>query len=284
MKKEGVIRLFSANAIFEQASSRTLICAHRGVSGGNIPCNTTAAFAGALAQGADMVELDVSKSLDGEFFVFHPGMEHAHLNTDKSIAKMNAADVKQLRFVNQDDTVTQFGVERLDDVLDFLKGKCYINVDKFWTDVPGISQVIRRVGVEEQVVVKSGFDPNALQQLKEQAAGFMYMPIVRERDNATQILVENGIRCIGAEVLFKTESAPVASDEYIEAMHRKGMLLFANAIVYDYQEVLSAGHTDDAAVSGAPETGWGWLLDKGFDIIQTDWCGMLKNYMENRNR
>ena len=30
--------------------------------------------------------------------------------------------------------------------------------------------------------------------------------------------------------------------------------------------------------------GWGWLLDKGFDIIQTDWCGMLKNYIENRNR
>ena len=266
----------------ELAAGRTLICAHRGVSGGNIPCNTTAAFAGALAQGADIVELDVSKSCDGEFFVFHPGMEHAHLNSRNSIAQMNAADVRQLRFVNQDDTETQFGVERLDDVLDFLKGKCYINVDKYWTDVPGISQVIRRVGVEEQVIVKSGFSWEAVEQLRAYAADFMYMPIVRDCDTVTQTLLDSGVRCVGAEVLFKTEDAAVASDAYIDAMHRKGMLLFVNAIVYDYKEVLSAGHTDDAAVAGAPDTGWGWLLDKGFDIIQTDWCGMLKSYMKNR--
>ena len=268
--------------IFEQAKTRTLICAHRGVSGGNVPCNTTAGFAGALAQGADVIELDVAKSRDGEFFVFHPGMEHAHLHSRKPIALMKASEVKRRRFVNQDDTKTQFGVERLDDVLDFLKGKCWINVDKFWTDVAGISQVIRRVGVEEQVIVKSGFSQKALEQLKAYAADFLYMPIVRERDDVTQTLLDSGIRCAGAEVLFKTENAPVASDEYIEAMHRKGLLLFVNAIVYDYKEVLSAGHTDDAAVAGAPETGWGWLLDKKFDIIQTDWCGMLKNYMENR--
>ena len=49
-----------------------------------------------------------------------------------------------------------------------------------------------------------------------------------------------------------------------------------------WPEALLRIYTDDAAVAGAPETGWGWLLDKKFDIIQTDWCGMLKNYMENR--
>lgn len=274
----------AAETIFKQARSRTLICAHRGVSGGNVPCNTTAAFAGALAQGADIIELDVSKSRDGEFFVFHPGMERAHLRSRKSIALMKAAGVKRLRFVNQDNTKTQFGVERLDDVLDFLKGKCYINVDKFWTDVPGISRAIRKAGVEEQVIVKSGFSQKALKQLREYAPDLMYMPIIRERDEVTQTLLDGGVRCVGAEVLFREESAPVASDEYIDAMHRKGLLLFVNAIVYDYKEVLSAGHTDDAAVAGAPENGWGWLLDKGFDIIQTDWCGMLKSYMERRKQ
>ena len=269
--------------IFERAKTRTLLCAHRGVSGGNVPCNTTAAFAGALAQGADIIELDVAKSRDGEFFVFHPGMEHAHLHSRKPIALMKASEVKRRRFVNQDDTKTQFGVERLDDVLDFLKGKCYINVDKYWTDVPGITQMIRKTGVEEQVIVKSGFSEKALKQLQEHAPDLMYMPIIRDRDDVTQRLLDGGVRCIGAEVLFREESAPVASDAYIEAMHQKGLLLFVNAIVYDYKEVLSAGHTDDVSVAGEPEKGWGWLLDKGFDIIQTDWCGMVKSYMENRN-
>lgn len=26
----------------------------------------------------------------------------------------------------------------------------------------------------------------------------------------------------------------------------------------------------------------GWFVDKKFDIIQTDWCMMLKNYLQNR--
>ena len=33
--------------------------------------------------------------------------------------------------------------------------------------------------------------------------------------------------------------------------------------------------------AGEPERGWGWLIDR-FDIIQTDWCGMMKHFMEHR--
>ncbi len=265
--------------ISENAAGRTLICAHRGVSGGNVPCNTMAGFAGALAQGADIIELDVTKSLDGEYFVFHPGKEKAHLNSRKLISLMTAEKVKKLRYVNQDNDQTQFGVNTLAEVLDYLRGKCYINVDKFWTDIPGISRAIRKAGAEKQVIVKTQLKEAHLRPLKECAADFMFMPIVRDKDTVTDMLVSQGIRCIGAEILFEKEDAEVASDAYIEAMHKKGMVMFANAIVYNYKEVLSAGHNDDISVAGAPDEGWGWLIRKGFDIIQTDWCGMLKDYI-----
>ena len=268
--------------IRENAAGRTLICAHRGVSGGNVPCNTMASFTAALARGADMIELDVTKSLDGAYFVFHPGKEKAHLNSRKLISLMKADRVKKLRYVNQDNDKTQFGVDPLPDVLDYLRGKCYINVDKFWTDIPGISKVIRQTGVEKQVIVKTNLKESHLKPLKECAADFMFMPIVRDKDTVTDLLVSQGIRCIGAEVLFENESAEVASDAYIEAMHKKGMVLFANAIVYNYKDVLSAGHNDDISAAGSPDEGWGWLLRKGFDIIQTDWCGMLKAYINRR--
>ena len=266
-------------SIAENAAGKVLICAHRGVSGGNIPCNTVAAFSAALAQGADMIELDVTKTLDGEYFVFHPGKEHAHLGSLRLLSAMTAKSAARLRYVNQDNDKTQFGLDRLCDVLDQLRGKCYINVDKFWTDIPGISREIRRAGVEKQVVVKTALKEQYLRPLKECAADFMFMPIVRDEDTVTDLLVRQGINCIGAEVLFEKEDAPVASLAYIEAMHKKGMLLFVNAIVYNYKAVLSAGHNDDISVSGSPEQGWGWLLRQGFDIIQTDWCGMLKAYM-----
>ena len=63
----------------------TLVAAHRGVSGANIPCNTIEAFNISLMQGADIVELDVCKSRDGKLVVFHPGIEKPHLNIDCSL-------------------------------------------------------------------------------------------------------------------------------------------------------------------------------------------------------
>ena len=160
--------------IFENTREKPIICAHRGISGGNIPCNTLPAFKAALYQGAEMIELDVSKAKDGEFFVFHPGMEIPHMKTRRKIPNLTSKGVSELRFYNFDDTETQFGVEKLEDVLDFLKGKCYINVDKFWIDIEGISAVIRKCGVEKQVIVKTGIKDNYINDIKKYAADFMY--------------------------------------------------------------------------------------------------------------
>ena len=64
--------------------------------------------------------------------------------------------------------------------------------------------------------------------------------------------------------------------------HEKGLLLWANAIVYDKNAVISAHHTDDGALTGDPDAHWGWLLDRGFDIIQTDWCQMPNDYLDTK--
>ena len=48
----------------------TAVIAHRGASKA-FPQNTVAAFAGALAMGADMVELDVRRTVDGRLAVHH---------------------------------------------------------------------------------------------------------------------------------------------------------------------------------------------------------------------
>ncbi len=266
--------------IFENTREKPIICAHRGISGGNIPCNTLPAFKAALYQGAEMIELDVSRAQDGEFFVFHPGMEVPHMKTHKKIPDLSSKGVNKLRFFNFDDTETQFGVEKLEDILDFLKGKCYINVDKFWIDIEGISAVIRKCGVEKQVVVKTSIKDKYIHDIKEYAKDFMYLPVIRDEDKITDRLVEQGINCVGAEILFDKESAPVISDEYIDSMHHKGRVIFVNSIVYDYKEVLTAGHNDDSAISEDMDNAWGWLIDKKADIIQTDWCSLLKNYID----
>ena len=137
------------------AKEKLIMVAHRGIWGGNIPCNTIAAYEIALKQGADMIEVDVDASADGQLFIFHPTMEAAHLHRQVSIPKLPASEVRKLRYVNVDDTETQFGLETLDDVLENFKGRCYINIDKFCNNPVKIAQAIRRHGMSEQILVKT---------------------------------------------------------------------------------------------------------------------------------
>lgn len=258
------------------------IAAHRGVSGANIPCNTPEAYQIALMQGADIVELDVAPSADGVLFAFHPGMEKPHLGSSKLIAEMKASEVAALRYLNQDDVPTHYGVSRLDDVLELLKGRCVVNVDKFWRAPQAIADTIRRHGMADQVIIKTPENAGYFDAVERFAPEMAFMPVIRHHDGCTKMLQTRALHCIGAEVLFEDDSDPVARPEYLEAMHRDGMLVWVNAIVYDEQAVISAGHTDDRALAGDFEGGWGVLADRGFDIIQTDWCAMLKQYLQNR--
>ncbi len=276
--------MFNTDTLFEDGRARTLIAAHRGVSSADIPCNTLAAYGIALRQQADIVEIDVARSRDGRLYVFHPGMERPHLHSARMISEMTAAEVEKLRFVNQDDCPTPYRVNTLDEALRLMKNRCYINVDKYWEHMEEITDRIRFHGMEKQVIVKTPCEEKYFDALERIAPDFAYMPVIWRDDKVTDELLKRNIRYVGAEVLFDSENDAVASPEYIRQMHEKGLLIWANAIVYDYMAVISAGHTDDGALTGNPDEHWGWLLDRGFDIIQTDWCMMLQAYIAGRNR
>ena len=259
-----------------------LIAAHRGVAGGNIPCNTLQAYEIALRQGADIVEIDVAVTKDRQLFVFHPGMEPYHLRESRYIRDMTADEVKDLRFVNQDQTPTLYPVSTLDEVFDLLKGRCIINVDKFWTAIPEITAAIRRHGLVDDVIVKTSPKPEYFKAVEEYAHDLPFMPVVNRTDPYTAELMKMNINLIGAEVLFASEDAEVAAPEYIEKMHKAGLLLWVNPIVYNYKADLVAGHNDDRAMTESMEDNWGWLIDRGFDILQTDWTLPMKLFLEKR--
>jgi len=67
----------------------TAVIAHRGASKA-FPENTVAAFRGALEIGADMVELDVRRTADGQLAIHHD----AHLADGRAICDVVAADLR----------------------------------------------------------------------------------------------------------------------------------------------------------------------------------------------
>lgn len=265
------------------AEQKLIMVAHRGIWGGNIPCNTMAAYEIALKQGADMIEIDVDASADGQLFIFHPMMETAHLNRQISISKLPASEVRNLRYVNVDDTETQFGLNSLDDVLENFKGRCYINIDKFCNNPVTIADAIRRHGMGGQILVKTSPEKKALSIIERYCPDIQYMCMIEAPEEIEQVR-KYKLNYIGNEVLFKDDSSVFADRNFIEEQHRQGMLVWCNAIVYDYAHVLSAGHNDDASLLKSPKDGWGWIAERGYDFMQTDWMGMAVDYLRQTNR
>ncbi len=268
----------------ERAKEHILVTAHRGVSGGNIPCNTLTAYEIAVKQGADMLEADVSISADGKLFLFHPMMELMHLGIPLYLKALPYSLIRKLHYTNFDGTPTQFGLADFDDFLEQFKGRCFINIDKFWSNPKKIYDAVKRHGMTEQILVKSSLSEKVLKMLEQTAPDLPFMPIVKEEYSLHESLLKRPINYVGVEVVFKQETSKLASEQFIKKMHSDNILVWANSIIYNYKEQLAGGHSDDTAFTIGEDYGWGWLADRGFDIIQTDWPGMLIDYLKRTNK
>lgn len=270
--------------IYEASKKKILVVAHRGVFGGNIPCNTAASYEIALKQGADMIETDVNITKDGKLIVFHPGMERAHLNKEVRLPDLTWEEVSELRFANIDNVPTQFGILGFEEFLEQFKGRCFINVDKFWSNPEAIYAAVKRHGMVDQIVVKAQPKEEVLRVLRELAPDLGYMPIVSRSFEGHKELLKSNINYIGIEALFSDDSDDIVSEAFIDTVHKDGKLMWVNSIIYDCRSQIAAGHSDDTALTESEDKGWGWLADRGFDLIQTDWPMMLIDYLKQSGR
>ena len=147
-----------------------MVVAHRGASA-NFPENTMIAFEGAVAAGADMIELDVQLSADGIPVVFHDETLDAHTNALGFVDQYSWDELKQL------DAGSWFDVEyagqripSLQQVLTYAAGKIALNIEIKGHAKGGIEekciQLVRACNMQEQVLFSS-FDYIKIARLKK---------------------------------------------------------------------------------------------------------------------
>lgn len=262
----------------------TLIAAHRGIAGGNLPFNTIDAFNAALIQKADIIETDVIKSADGVPFIFHIGQEINHFNRDDiNLTEMSAEEIKKVRYVNADNNETFCTPPTLDEALEVLKGRCLINLDHIWDGCfKETIECVRKHDMVDQVIIKTPLTDEYLDLIEEFAPDFMYMTIIHNKDEDSDKIFKRNINFVGVELVFDDDTLELVSPEKLEYYHTNGLFVWVNAIIFDSKAQLSGGHSDDIAIVGDFDNGWGWLIDRKFDIIQTDWPMLLKEYITNR--
>ncbi|MFZ2418083.1 MAG: glycerophosphodiester phosphodiesterase family protein [Smithellaceae bacterium] len=167
-------RMIPGSCRAPEAAGFTVI-AHRGASA-YYPENTMAAFRGAIDMEADMVELDVQLTSDGEAVVFHDEKISRCTNGRGSIAGYSYAELKKLDAGSWfDKKFAGARVPALRDVLDLCKGRIAVNIEikkEAVTDIisGGIEEkclkMVDQAGMQEHVVFSS-FDPRALSHLRQ---------------------------------------------------------------------------------------------------------------------
>lgn len=296
------------------AKNKVLIMAHRGMAGSNIVDNTVEAYEVALQGGADMLEMDVCTSTDGELFVLHDGTEQMLFGIDRNVTTMTAAEIGQLRFLNKNRTRIEHAPHTFDEVLDYLKDRTIINLDRCWDHWPAVLKKVRDHHMEDQVLLKSPCTKKYVDFLDACETKFMYDPFIMEPAELDllrgknvnwvcmqadayhegdadmepaflQGLADEGIgRCICAMTLgypFSKETRDAILRQWTDAgddAARNKMLKRLS----DGGSRPANGRDDDRSVKGDPDGGWGWLIDRGFNVLMTDWPVQMYLYLKKR--
>ncbi|WP_054957797.1 glycerophosphodiester phosphodiesterase family protein [Paenibacillus dakarensis] len=262
-----------------------LIAVHRGSSGGHIIENTIPAYKAAIQQGGDMFEADVIQSTDGVLFTFHNGEEPRLLNVPDNIKTMDSATIDRMQYRNAIGNISRYKIERLHDVLAAFKGEdVLMNIDRAWDIWAELLPALDQHDMMEQILLKGPVRREHLDYLNEYPGKYMFMPIVDSEADIEIMLEYTDINLVGMELVADSETHPLFQDELIAFLKSKNLFVWANAIVLNDERVLFAKYDDNTSIIQDPALGWGRLLNKKVDVIQTDWPALLSAYRNKRLR
>lgn len=254
--------------------------------------NSLAAVEGSIAIGAEIVEVDIRRSKDGEFVVMHDSWLDRSTTCKGEVARHTLAELRTCRLVIEGThTVTSETVSTLREMLLATRDRILINLDNKLEvgDLAGMIAVARDLGMADQVIVKENlWNQDRIATVKAAmtsiGGGFQFMPIIADdavRDAGFAATVDNAFaaRAIelinwraGAETLTET-GGPLFSTRMRAEAIRGDWHLWADtyAIVNKPGGFLAGGRGDELAVqAGLPREAWGFWADRGATIIQTD--------------
>ena len=208
-----------------------LVVAHRGCGHGSIADNTALAVKAAALSGADVVELDVSASRDGEFFCFHDGYEPELLGLQSNLQTLTAAEIDQASYLWVDRPGRRARVERLLPLLESCRGTGVLfNLDRSWWRWPQLLRALRSLRMADQLILKCpAWEEDALGRLREFGVKFPFVPICATPEDVYRTIGDPDLNTVGAELITTTPEHPWFNPEVIKEFHKLGVFCFVNA-------------------------------------------------------
>jgi glycerophosphoryl diester phosphodiesterase len=217
-------------------AERPRVIAHRGASAYR-PENTLAAYELAVAQAADMIEVDLHRTRDGAVVVAHDA-ELARIGGRGEIGDATLGEVRAL------DAGAGQRVPTLDELLDGFGARIPLNLELkqggrgAYAGLPELTvSAVRARGLEAKTLYSSFYDP-VLHELRRIDAAARIALLVSRR--APQGWLERA-RALGAEAV--NPELPLVDRAFVERAHEAGLAVYVFTVdpLEEMQRLLALG-------------------------------------------
>ena len=255
-----------------------MVASHRG-DWRNAPENSIQAIKNCISMGVDIVELDLQMTKDSVLVLMHDKTLDRTTSGNGEVLRWTYDSLKTINLRNGLRMVTRDKIPTLEEAMMVTKGKILVNLDKAADYMDLAFKVLEKTGTIDQVILKGGKN---LAQVKEQYGSLLdrinYMPVVTENNPQLEKFVTDFLKeqkPVAFEVIYRTDNSPMFP--MIEKIKSEGSRVWVNTLSERY----CGKHDDDRAVDD-PDGTWGWVIDHGANIIQTDRPELLIKYLKSK--
>jgi glycerophosphoryl diester phosphodiesterase len=237
--------------LLDPADRSVLVASHRG-EWSEAKQNSVASIEAAIALGADIVEIDVRKTIGGKLVLNHDPV-----------------------------LFSPPGATMLEDALLCAKGRIMVNVDKAFGILQDVIAIARKTGTLDHLIVKGNC--SAYEAVKELGAfrdSVIFMPVVHFDEPSGAMMIQEYENSLCPPIYEFVYSSPESVFPGIYARLFSGK----RRIWYNTLWGSICGGHDDALSLKDPDAGYGYLIDTlGAGALQTDKTAYLIEYLGNRN-
>ena len=272
-------------ALFDRTDTQSILVASHRADWKFAPENSIASLKNAIAFGVSIVETDVRETKDGEIVIHHDATVDRTTRATGSISDMTLAELKSLWL---HDAVGQRTGEKIPTLREYMavaKGKVMLYLDKAGQNngelVPKLLAIAREEGtLEETVFVLDWPYAKAKAVFGDDLERVVYCPVIDDKIQNLEAYVDEWLQNAKPKAFqFRMETLDSKTYAQLPKVLASGSRAFVAATWSKH----TAGHDDKLSLLSSPSEGWGWLLDNGFTIIETNFPRELIAYLKTRS-
>lgn len=256
-----------------------LVAVHRG-DWRNYAENSLEGIENAVRMGADIVEIDLRRTADGELVLMHDPKIDRTTTGKGLVSDMTLAELRKLRLRNGVMGRTPYRIPTLREVMLAQKGRVLVNLDKAFDYFDQVMEILDETGTAAQVIMKGSAPADEVRKRYGcHLDKVLYMPVVNiDVDDAVEKVRDylDVLDPPAIELVFADSCNMVAPE--IGRLCKGRTRVWYNSL----WSSLAGGHDDFASLID-PDRGFAYLVDSlGCSIIQTDQPRFLTGWLSDR--